>query len=199
MRKIAMSLAFLLLAGLQYLVAQKTVTGKVTSSTDNNPIPGVSILIRGTTSGTLTDADGMYSVPVPNNQAVLQYSFIGFTTQEIVVGDRTVIDVVMTESLTRIDEVVVTALGIKRQTKALSYSAAEIKGDDVQKVPELNLMNTLQGKIAGVDINISGTGAAGSSRVTIRGNTSISRDNNPLYVVDVYFTTTVSLDNALKA
>jgi len=179
-----MSLAFLLLAGLQYLVAQKTVTGKVTSSTDNNPIPGVSILIRGTTSGTLTDADGMYSVPVPNNQAVLQYSFIGFTTQEIVVGDRTVIDVVMTESLTRIDEVVVTALGIKRQTKALSYSAAEIKGDDVQKVPELNLMNTLQGKIAGVDINISGTGAAGSSRVTIRGNTSISRDNNPLYVVD---------------
>ena len=82
------------------------------------------------------------------------------------------------------EEVVVTALGIKRQTKALSYSAAEVRGDDVQKVPEINVMNTLQGKIAGVDINISGTGAAGSSRVTIRGNTSISRDNNPLYVID---------------
>ena len=184
MRKIAIMLVFLLFAGLQAVLAQKTITGRVVSSTDSSPIPGVSVVIKGTTTGITTGVDGRYSIPVPNNQAVLLFSFIGFTTQEVTVGDQSVINITLVQSITQMEEVVVTALGIKRQTKALSYSAAEIKGDDVQKVPELNLMNTLQGKIAGVDINMSGTGAAGSSRVTIRGNTSISRDNNPLYVID---------------
>jgi len=176
MRKIAIMLVFLLFAGLQAVLAQKTITGRVVSSTDSSPIPGVSVVIKGTTTGITTGVDGRYSIPVPNNQAVLLFSFIGFTTQEVTVGDQSVINITLVQSITQMEEVVVTALGIKRQTKALSYSAAEIKGDDVQKVPELNLMNTLQGKIAGVDINMSGTGAAGSSRVTIRGNTSITRD-----------------------
>lgn len=184
MRKIIISLVFLLFAGLQVVVAQKTISGKVTSSADNLGLPGVSIVVKGTTAGTNTDIDGKYSLPVPNDQAVLIFSFIGYTTQEITVGSQTVLNVSLSESLLQMDEVVVTALGIKRQTKALSYAAAEVKGDEIKKVPELNLMNSLQGKIAGVDINVAGTGAAGSSRVTIRGNTSISRDNNPLYVID---------------
>ena len=184
MRKIAILSALLLLAGVQVSFAQRSVTGTVISSADNLPLPGVSVVIKGTTTGTTTGADGKYAIQVPDNQAVLIFSFVGFTSQEITVGDQSTLNVTLAESITQMEEVVVTALGIKRQTKALSYSAAEVRGDDVQKVPEINLMNTLQGKIAGVDINIAGTGAAGSSRVTIRGNTSISRDNNPLYVID---------------
>ncbi|MFZ0280252.1 MAG: SusC/RagA family TonB-linked outer membrane protein [Bacteroidales bacterium] len=184
MRKILVSLVFLLFAGLQVAFSQRTVTGTVTSSADNSILPGVSVLLKGTTTGIVADGNGKYSIEVPGNQSILQFSFIGYARQEVVVGSQTVIDVALAESMLQMDEVVVTALGIKRQTKALSYAAAEVKGNDIQKVPELNLMNSLQGKIAGVDINMSGTGAAGSSRVTIRGNTSISRDNNPLYVID---------------
>lgn len=184
MRKTFISLVLLLFAGLQVVFAQKTISGTVTSSADNLSLPGVSVVLKGTTTGTLTDSEGKYSIQVPDNQAVLFFSFIGYTSQEITVGNQTTLNVILEVSITRMDEVVVTALGIKRQARALSYSAAEVKGNEIQKVPELNLMNSLQGKIAGVDINISGTGAAGSSRVTIRGNTSISRDNNPLYVID---------------
>ncbi|MCJ7447366.1 MAG: SusC/RagA family TonB-linked outer membrane protein [Bacteroidales bacterium] len=184
MRKFAIMLVFLLFTGLQAVLAQKTITGRVISSSDSSPIPGVSVVVKGTTTGITTDVDGKYSIPVPNNQSVLQFSFIGYATQEVTVGNQSVVNITLAESITQMEEVVVTALGIKRQTKALSYSAAEVTGDDIKKVPELNIMNTLQGKIAGVDINISGTGAAGSSRVTIWGNTSISRDNNPLYVID---------------
>jgi TonB-linked SusC/RagA family outer membrane protein len=184
MRKITMLLVLLFFTGLQVVLAQKAVTGKVIGASDKLPLTGVTVLVKGTAVGTLTDIDGKYSLNVPNNQATLQFSFVGFGSQEIVVGDKSVIDVTLSESMLAMDEVVVTALGIKRQVKALSYSATEVKGDEVSKVPDINVMNTLQGKIAGVDINISGTGAAGSSQVTIRGNTSISRDNNPLYVID---------------
>lgn len=179
-----MLLVFLCLTGLQAVLAQKTITGKVSVAAENQPVSGATVRVKGTLIGVLTDDEGKYSIQVPNNQSSLQFSFVGYTPQEIVVGDQTVINITLVESMTSMDEVVVTALGIKRQVKALSYSATEVKGDDFRKAPEINVMNTLQGKIAGVDINIGGTGAAGSSRVTIRGNTSISRDNNPLYVID---------------
>lgn len=184
MRKITMLLVFLLFAGLQVVLAQKSITGTVTGSADNLSLTGVTVLVKGTTTGSLTDLDGKYSIQVPSNQSILQFSFIGFTTQEVIVGTQTVVNLTMKEAMLQMDEVVVTALGIKRSVKALSYSSNEVKGDDFVKAPDINVMNTLQGKIAGVDINISGTGTAGSSIVTIRGNTSISRDNNPLYVVD---------------
>ncbi|MCU0362626.1 MAG: SusC/RagA family TonB-linked outer membrane protein [Bacteroidales bacterium] len=184
MRKFTMLLVFLLCAGFQAVLAQKTVTGKVTGASDNLPITGVTVLVKGTTIGASSDGQGGYSIQVPNNNSTLQFSFIGYASQEIIVGDQSVINVTLEEQVTQMEEVVVTALGIKRQQKALSYSAAEVKGDDIQRVSEVNIMNSLQGKIAGVDINVAGTGAAGSSKVTIRGNTSISRDNNPLYVID---------------
>ncbi len=184
MRKITMLLVFLLFAGSQAVLAQKTVTGRVTGASDNLPLAGVTVLVKGTTVGNSTDIDGKFTIQVADNQAVLQFSFIGYSSQDVPVGSQTLINIALDESLTQMDEVVVTALGIKRQTKALSYSATEIKGDEFRKAPDINVMNTLQGKIAGVDINNAGTGAAGSSKVTIRGNTSISRDNNPLYVID---------------
>lgn len=179
-----MLLVLLMFAGLQVVLAQKTVTGRVTGSADGLPLTGVTVLVKGTTTGNTTDIEGNFTIQVPNNEAILLFSFIGFASQEVPVGTKNVLNITLEESIFSMDEVVVTALGIKRQMKALSYSATEVKGDDFRKAPDINLMNTLQGKIAGVDINIAGTGAAGSSRVTIRGNTSISRDNNPLYVID---------------
>ncbi len=160
-----------------------TITGTVTDEA-GSPLPGANVTVQGTTTGVITDLNGKYSINIPNRSAVLTFSFIGYTQQDMPVGSNNVVNVTLKEGSEIIEEVVVTALGIKRQTKALSYSSTEVKGDDLSKTPEINLMNSLQGMIAGVDINISGTGAAGSSKVTIRGNTSISRDNNPLYVID---------------
>jgi TonB-linked SusC/RagA family outer membrane protein len=158
-------------------------------------IIGANILEKGTTNGTVTDLDGEFSLNVSPN-AILIVSYIGYIEQQIQLGaSSSSINLVLVEDRQQLDEVVVTALGIKRQTKTLSYSAAEVKGDDLQNIPEKNLMNSLQGMIAGVDINLSGTGAAGSSAVTIRGNTSISRDNNPLYVIDGVPITRASVTN----
>ncbi|GHT32693.1 SusC/RagA family TonB-linked outer membrane protein [Bacteroidia bacterium] len=159
-----------------------TVTGIVSDVV--GPVIGVNIVERGTTNGTVTDMNGQFSLSVsPNSTLVVTY--IGYLEQQISVGAAsTKINVTLVEDRQQIEEVVVTALGIKRETKTLSYSSAEVRGDDLATIPEKNLMNSLQGMIAGVDINLSGTGALGSSAVTIRGNTSISRDNNPLYVID---------------
>jgi len=154
-----------------YTNQQRKITGMVTDISTGEAISGVNITVEGTTLGTVSDSEGRYSIEFSASHAVLVFSFIGYLTEKITI-------------VKSLEEVVVTALGIKRQTKALSYSATEIKGDEFGKAPDINIMNSLQGKIAGVDINVSGTGAAGSSRVIIRGNTSISRDNNPLYVID---------------
>ena len=158
------------------------ISGTVTDDTGGS-LPGASIQVQGTNIGIVTDANGKYSINVPNRDAVLVFSFVGFSTQEIAVGSQNIVNVTLVEGV-EIEEVVVTALGIKKQAKALSYSATEMKGEDIANTPELNLMNSLQGLVAGVDVTSLGTGAAGSSSVTIRGNTSISRDNNPMYVID---------------
>ena len=158
------------------------ITGTVTDDT-GGALPGASVQVQGTMIGVVADVNGKYSINVPNRDAVLIFSFVGFTTQEFVVGSLNEINVTLVEGV-QMEEVVVTALGIRKEAKALSYSATELKGDDIANTPELNLMNSLQGLVAGVDITSLGTGAAGSSSVTIRGNTSISRDNNPMYVID---------------
>jgi TonB-linked outer membrane protein, SusC/RagA family len=150
--------------------------------TEGEPLIGASVLTKGTTSGIITDENGKYSITVPNRNSILVFSYVGYSPREVTVGTQTTINVTL--SGVELEEVVVTALGIKRQTKALSYSATEMKGEVIATTPELNVMNSLQGLVAGVDISSLGTGAAGSSSVTIRGNTSISRDNNPMYVID---------------
>ena len=121
-----MSLVFLLFAGLQVVLAQKTVTGTVTGSSDNQALAGVTVLVKGTSTGTVTAADGKYSIPVPNNQATLQFSFIGYTSQEVNVGTQAVVNVTLAESLTQVSEVVVTALGIKREAKSIGYAATQV-------------------------------------------------------------------------
>ena len=158
------------------------VSGTVNDN-EGEALIGASVQVKGTSTGITADVDGKYTLTVPNQSSILVFSYVGYTTQEITVGSQTTINVVLLDGM-ELEEVVVTALGIKRQTKALSYSATEMKGEVLSSTPELNVMNALMGMVAGVDISSLGTGAAGSSSVTIRGNTSISRDNNPMYVID---------------
>ncbi len=126
MRKFTMLLVFLLFAGLQVVLAQRTITGKVIGAADKNPLPGVTVLLKSTTSGVITDINGNYSIQVPNNQAVLQFSFIGFATQEVTVGTQSVINITLAETITQMNEVIVTALGIKRETKSIGYAATSV-------------------------------------------------------------------------
>ncbi len=160
-----------------------TVTGRVISSEDGEGIPGVNVLIKGTSQGTVTDIDGNFKIDVPDASAVLVFSSVGFVTQEITVGNQTQINVTMSPDVTALQEVVVTALGIKREERSLGYSVGEVKGKDLVMVPQENVLNSLAGRIPGVAI--SSTGAQGSSvSMVIRGATSLTSDNQPLFVID---------------
>jgi TonB-linked SusC/RagA family outer membrane protein len=162
-----------------------TVTGKVISEMeDGMELPGVSILVVGTTTGTVTDADGNYKLTIPSSDVTLRYSYIGYINQDIVVGNQTVINVTMLEDATQLEEVVVTSLGIARSTKALNYSVTEVNGDNFTEAREKNLANQLTGRIAGVNVSNIAGGPAGSTRVIIRGNKSLEGNNQPLYVID---------------
>ncbi len=162
---------------------QREVSGTITSSDEGMPLPGVSILIVGTTTGTVTDADGNYKLSVPSG-ATLRFSYIGYVNQEIAVGNRSVIDIIMEADATQLQEVVVTSLGIERETKALGYSITEVSGDVLTDARENNLANQLQGRVAGVNVSSVSGGPASSTRVIIRGNKSLQGNNQPLYVVD---------------
>ena len=199
MRKITMLLVFLLFAGLQVVLAQKTVTGTITGTTDKLPLAGVTVLVKGTTIGNTTGIDGKYTIQVPNNQAVLQYSFIGFETKEITVGEQSVINVSLSESMTQINEVIVTALGIKREAKSLGYSTASVDTRQLTEARTINVGNSLAGKISGLVVSAPPTGPGGSSKIRIRGQSSFGGDNSPLIVVNgvpINNTTSTSNGNA---
>ncbi len=162
---------------------QNQISGKVTDET-GNPLPGVNITVEGTTIGVLSNADGRYTINVSNDNVVLVFSFIGFQNQKLPASGKTTIDAVLTASTELLDEVVVTALGIKREKKALTYSVSEVGGEAFAKMQEINLGNALSGRIAGVTASGTTGGPAASSRVIIRGNGSLNGDNQPLYVVN---------------
>ena len=158
------------------------ITGTVTSLTDESTLPGLSVVVKGTTIGTVTDSEGTYTLDVPQN-GVLVFSYLGFRTEEIAINDRRVINVVMEEESETLDELIVTALGIKREEKSLGYSVSTVTGDEMTRVAQENILNSIAGKVSGV--SISSTGGAGSSvSMVIRGATSLSTDNQPLFVVD---------------
>src|SRR5690606_13294397 len=162
--------------------AQSTVGGKVTDRKGES-IPGVNILVKGTTSGTISDVEGNYSVNVPE-EGILIFSFIGYIPQEVPVNSRSTINITMEDALTSLDEVVVTPLGILREARSLTYSTQSISTEELAKARELNLTSSLQGKVPGLNITSSGTGVGASNRVILRGNRSISGDSQPLYVID---------------
>ena len=161
--------------------AQKTVTGSVASD-EGEPLIGVNIMEAGTSNGTITDIDGNYSITVPDG-ASLEFSIIGYEPQTIEIGNQSVIDLTMTEGV-QLSEVVVTALGIEREKKALGYSVTEVEGEEFTAAREINIGNALAGKVAGVNVSNVASGPGGSTRVVIRGNSSLSGNNQPLYVVD---------------
>ncbi len=161
---------------------EKEITGTVTSNTDGLPLPGVNIIVDGTTNGAQTDFDGNYSITASVGD-VLTYSFLGMTTVKQTIGASSTINVQMDEDAESLGEVIVTALGIKKTRKSLTYAAQDVDADELTRVKDANPINGLSGKVAGVAITRSASGAGGSVKVTLRGNSSIG-NNQPLYVVD---------------
>ncbi len=161
------------------------VSGRVTDAS-GQPIIGASVIVRGTTLGVSTDAEGRFSleVPAPAASQTLEVSYLGYETASIPVGSRTSFAVTLQESSSEIESVVVTALGIKREEKALSYNVQQVGAEDITTVKDANFMNSLAGKVAGVTINASSSGVGGATKVVLRGNKSISQSSNALYVID---------------
>lgn len=162
-----------------------TVSGKVV---DINGIPviGAAVVVKGTTVGTSTDAEGAFTlqVPAPVSAASLEINFLGYEPVTVAVGNRTSFSITLREAASEIESVVVTALGIKREQKALSYNVQQVKASDITTVKDANFINSLTGKVAGVTINASSSGVGGASKVILRGNKSISQSSNALYVID---------------
>ncbi|HEX5172035.1 MAG TPA: SusC/RagA family TonB-linked outer membrane protein [Cyclobacteriaceae bacterium] len=162
---------------------ERTVTGKVTSAEDGSGLPGVNVLLKNTATGTVTDGTGSYSINVPQAGGTLVFTFIGLVSQEIEIGTRSVIDVSMASDVTQLTEVVVTALGIKREEKSLGYAVQEVKGDQLTTVKSDNFLNSLSGKVAGLQVK-NNTNFGGGMNVLIRGSSSLTKNNQPLYVID---------------
>lgn len=176
-----MLICFWLLSSVAF--AQK-ISGKITSTTDGKEMPGVSIQVKGTTNGTTSDAQGNYSINAPQN-ATLVFSFIGQVTQEIKVGNQTTINVALEEDATSLNEVVVTALGIKKESKRLGYAAETVRVDEIQKNRTVNVMTSMEGKIAGLDITPPSSGAGSSTKIRLRGQSAFAGANNsPLIVIN---------------
>ena len=168
-----------------YAMAQgRTVTGKVTSSEDGSPLPGVSISLKGTGVGTVTGLEGTYELAVPDAGGTLVFSFIGFATKEVPVGNQSVVDVTLGGDVKQLQEVVVTAAGIQREKKALGYAVSTLGEEKLAQKSEPDPVRALTGKVAGVNVQSSGGAAGGATNITIRGNSSLGNNNQPLYVVD---------------
>jgi len=189
MRKIFTSLFFLLilLTGFTSMAQVKTITGKVTSSEDGGPLPGASIKVKGTTQGTSTDSNGSFTLQVPQSNAVLIINLLGYATQEVSVGSKTTINVSLASDSKQLEEVTIsTALGITRQVKSLGYAAQTVKSEDLNFNHQPNLVNALQGKVAGATISSMGGGPGQGANIRVRGVNSIDPtiSGDPLYVID---------------
>ena len=186
-------LSFLVLWTITTVMAQRTVSGTITDDS-GEPLPGVNVLIKGTTTGAQTDLDGNYRLSVEDG-ATLVISYVGFETQEVVVGNRTTIDVTMGGAV-ELQEVVVTALGITKEKASLGYSVASVGSADLANRPEADVSRLLRGQAAGVDITQTSGLAGAGTNVIIRGYSSISGNNQPLFVVDgVPFNTNANSGN----
>jgi TonB-linked SusC/RagA family outer membrane protein len=184
MRKFTLFFVFLLFVGMQAALAQMEVKGTITDAKDGTPLPGVSVVVKGTLTGTVTDINGKYTLAVPAGYDELIFSFVGMLTKETKIDKRAIIDVGMEDDVVGLNEVVVTALGISREKKSLGYSVQDMKGEELAKAKETNIVNSLSGKISGVQITNSSGAVGSSSRVIIRGVGSLGGNNQPLFIVD---------------
>ena len=184
MKKIMLMLLSIAFIGVLTVQAQsRYVTGTVTSSEDDNPIPGVSIVIKGTTVGTVTNIDGVYRIKVPKKSDKLVFSFIGMNKVETAVTSNTM-NIVLKPNNIGLNEVVVTALGITRSEKTLGYAATTVSSDELAQSHNTNVVNSLSGKVAGLQVQATSSDPGAASSVTIRGFGSINGSNQPLYVID---------------
>ena len=162
----------------------RTISGNITSDEDGSGLPGVNVIIKGTTVGTTTDVNGSYTLDVPSDGGTLVFSFIGLASQEVEIGARSVVDVVMSSEVEELQEVVVTALGITKEKAALGYAVTSVGGSQLEARPEADIARLLRGKVPGVDITsqsgVTGTG----TNIIIRGYSSISGSNQPMFVLD---------------
>ncbi len=171
-------------SGYTLLAQTIVITGTVTSAVPGEgPIPGVTVVAKGTTIGAVTDMNGKYSITIPANVTSLVFTYIGMKSQEVVIGGRKVIDGILQSDLVGLNEVVVTALGISREKKSLGYASQEVKGDEISTVKTSNFINSLSGKVSGVQIK-KNTNMGGSTNVVMRGSKSLTNSNQVLYVID---------------
>ncbi|MDY0196631.1 MAG: SusC/RagA family TonB-linked outer membrane protein [Tenuifilaceae bacterium] len=185
MKKLCVFLASVVFVGVSFLQAQTVqITGTVTSTEDGTPLPGVTIQVKGTTIGVSSDLDGRYSIGAPQSATALVFRSVGFKTQEIVIGGKTVINAALESEMLSLDEIVVTAMGISREKKALGYSVQEVKSEELTRGASTDIATALQGKVSGVEIAPSSGMPGASQKITIRGSRSFTGDNTPLYVID---------------
>ncbi|MBK7409193.1 MAG: carboxypeptidase-like regulatory domain-containing protein [Saprospirales bacterium] len=181
MKKLSLVLG-LVLFSIGAMLAQRTVTGSVTDQ-NGEALIGASVLVKGTTSGTVSDIDGSYSVRVPEGANVLVFSYTGFETVEITLGASNVVDVTLAEGVT-LEAAIVTALGVTKEEKSIGYAVQQVESTELLKANENNFVQSLAGKVAGLQVTGSSGTAGASSFFLIRGVNTINRDNQPLIVID---------------
>ncbi|PWS27972.1 SusC/RagA family TonB-linked outer membrane protein [Pedobacter yonginense] len=184
MKKLLQSLFILMFVAFTAMAQDRTITGTVTSSEDNLPIPGVTVKIKGATGGAITGADGKYSVSVPASATALEFSSLGFTTQTRTIGSSNVISLSLATDAKLLNEVVVTAVGIEKSKASLGYAADNIKSADLTTGRQSNLINGITGKTPGVQIGRSSGGVNTATRITMRGTRSLQGEGQPLFVID---------------
>jgi TonB-dependent starch-binding outer membrane protein SusC len=184
MRKVLLAVMLSLIASTGYLHAQqKSVSGTVISGSDNQPIPGANIQIKGTTVGTVTDIDGSFTIQVPNNDAVLIFTYIGYLSQEVVVGTRSSINITLREDVKQLGEVIIVGYG-EQDRKTLTSAISSVSSKDIENLPMPSPDQMMQGRAAGVLVSSNSGIPGGGMFVRVRGTTSINANNDPLYVVD---------------
>jgi TonB-linked SusC/RagA family outer membrane protein len=182
-RKLLTTFAFVVMLFITAFAQEKVVEGTVLDG-EGAPLPGVTVVVKGTSTGAVTDIDGKYKVSVPEGSTALLFKFVGFETQEVEIGSMSTIDVTMKQDATELDEIVVTAVGIEANKRALGYSVQNVGGDELVQSRETNIVNSLNSKVAGVTV-VSSSGSPGaSSNIRIRGSKSLNRSSAPLFVVD---------------
>src|SRR5690606_13179390 len=169
--------------GLEGAKVSIDVSGRVID-VSGEPLIGVNILVKGSGKGTTTDFEGQFTLDDVDDQDVLIISYLGYETQEVSIEGRTSLDIILQENAQTLDEIVVTALGIEREKKALGYSVTEVLGSELARASTVNPITALQGKVAGVQINTTAGGTFGNSRITIRGNSTFGANTQPIFVVD---------------
>lgn len=184
MRKILLFFAVILVTASVAYGQTQQVRGTVTSADDGSAIPGVMIQVKGTTLGTMTDVDGKYTLNVPAGSNTLVFSYVGMKRVEVDIAGQSVVDVVMESATQEMDEIVVTALGIRTEKKALGYSTSEVKSDELTATRTSSFATALSGKVAGLSISTTSSQAGSGTRIVLRGGSSITGSNQPLFVVN---------------